>query len=424
VIAIATLSNLAFHAPGAEEFQRRLAAAVSPSIAARDVVDGLRNLLLFAGWGLAWCLTADDRRLLRAVVMATLTGMLISAGVESAQLFSVRRQASILDLLTNTGGAFLGGMGAVVLLHAARATRAARSFVGMPMFVFAAAYGTAAMLEIVLPGLRQEVLPGAWGGPLARFRISSAQIGWGSSGFGPSLLQAFLLLPAGAFAVAALVESGRSYPRALWITSGAGVLLVSILEIARGFTGQPIEIGLMVAHGAGVLGGAWLAARWLPVLTRRVRGRARPRLLAAAYVSVLPLWAWRPFVPHFRLDELRESFARGHIIPLKALAMKVDMFSASDVTISFMLSLPLGALLAVWPLRRRGWLAHMLPGVWVVALVEAGQLLVQGRFFDTTDIIIGASGILAGWGLMRRSGFRPYGEVLDRPSGSRPGSAP
>lgn len=391
---------------------RRLFVAVSPGIAARDVVDGLRNLLLFAGWGLAWCITARDGRPRHTILAATLTAVLLSAAVESAQLFSVRRQASILDLVTNTGGAFLGSAGAVALLHAARAARGARSYVGMPMFIFAASYGAAAILEIVLPGLRQELLPGVSGGAVARFRIASSQIGWGGGGIGSSLLQAVLLLPAGAFGVAALAERGMTYGRALTLTASAGVPLVLILEFARGTTGQPIAIGMFVVHALGVLAGAWLAARWLPALTRRLRGRTRPRLLALAYVSTLPLWGWRPFVPHFSIDGFRASFTAGHLMPLTALGMKVDIFSASDVAITFLLHLPLGALLAVWPLRGRGWLSRMYPGIGIVIAIEAGQLLLEHRFFDVTDIIIGTCGVVAGWGLMRRAGYPPHGEML------------
>jgi glycopeptide antibiotics resistance protein len=420
VIGIATLSNLGFESIGADELRHRLSGALSPSVTAHDVVDGLRNLLLFAGWGLAWCMTAPDNRLGRAILMATVTGLLLSTGVESAQLFSSRRQASILDVLTNTGGSLMGGLTAVGLLRAARAARSARSFFGMPMFVFAAAYGSAALLEILLPGLRQEFLPGASGGPVARFQLARDHMGWGSNGFGSWLLQVLLLLPAGAFAVAALAESGRPYARALSITAAAGVGLALILEFARGATGQPVELGIFTAHALGFTAGAWVTAYRLPAFTRTVRGRSRPRRLLGMYVVVLMLWGWRPFGPRFDVEELRQVLSAGHLMPLTALAMKTDMFSASDVAVSFLLHFPLGALLAVWPVRLRGWLAHAWAGIWIVLVVESGQLLVGARFFDVTDIIIAVSGVLAGWGLMRRAGFRPYGELLDRRRQTRP----
>jgi hypothetical protein len=300
----------------------------------------------------------------------------------------------------------------VVLLRATRAARSARSFMGVPIFLFAVAYGCAAMLEILLPGMRQDLLPGADGGPFARMELARTRIGWGGAGLWSSALQALLMLPAGAFTVAALVEDGRSLRHALLLTAAVSVLLALVLEFARGYTGQPIEIGMFVAHAIGLLCGAWLAAAWLPTVARRFQGRALALRLAAFYAMILLLWRWQPFVPSFAVDAIRQSLSADHLIPLQALAMKMDLFSASVVAVGFLLHVPLGALLAVWPLRLRGWLAHMLPGIWIVAVVEAGQLMIAGRYFDSTDIIIGGAGILAGWGLMRKAGFRPRGEAL------------
>jgi len=35
---------------------------------------------------------------------------------------------------------------------------------------------------------------------------------------------------------------------------------------------------------------------------------------------------------------------------------------------------------------------------------------VQGRFVDVTDPLIQASGAAIGWTIIRRAGYRPYGE--------------
>ena len=67
VIGLATLSDLHFQNVGAAELARRLTNAMSPGVSAHDAVDGLRNLLLFAGWGLVWCMTAPEARLRRAI---------------------------------------------------------------------------------------------------------------------------------------------------------------------------------------------------------------------------------------------------------------------------------------------------------------------------------------------------------------------
>ncbi|CAN5733137.1 hypothetical protein BH23GEM9_BH23GEM9_20590 [soil metagenome] len=417
VIFLATLTDMKLGPGATDGIQERLQRALMPMLSARDVIDGLRNLLLFAGWGLVWSLTERTPRFLRSVLLATVTGMLLSVCVEAAQLVSPRRQSSILDVLTNTGGAFLGALAVVLLLRVTIAARSARSFVGMPMLVIAVAYCAAAMLEILLPGMRQDLLPGIRGGPLARFRLALEWFGWRMPSLSTFVLQFILLLPAGWFSVAAMVERGRSYVNALLWTTAAGVVLAMLFEIGRGFTGQPVEFGVFVAHAAGIVCGAWLAWHYLALLTTRLRGRSRPLALMGVYAVVLMLWRWRPFRPAFDIEHMLGSFSTGHLVPLAALAGRTDLFSASIVAAGFLLHVPLGALLAVWPLRYRGALAHVLPGLWFVILIEAGQLFITERFFDTTDIVIGTAGVLAGWALMRQAGFRPYGQALP-PAGS------
>jgi glycopeptide antibiotics resistance protein len=410
-IALATLSNLGFEPVSTDVLRDRLVRGMSPAVAGSDAVDALRNLLLFAGWGLVWCMTAPTHRLGRSILVATVTGMLLSMTVEAAQLFSERRTASILDVITNTSGAFLGAVATVALLRAAISAQTSKSCVGIPMFVFAVSYGCVAALEILLPGMRQELLA-VWGGPFNRFQAALGAMGWGDDSAATLLLQFVLMMPAGAFAVAALAESGRSCRRALVVTALGGVVLSLVLEFARGLAGQPIELGMFVAHALGVVSGAWVTAHWLPTLTTRIRGRSRPVALLTLYTLVLLLWRWRPFVPHLSLEHVLASFSPNHLVPLQALTLKMDLFSASVVAVGFLLHLPLGALLAVWPLRSRGWLAHVLPGLWIVIIVELGQLFIAGRYFDVTDIIIGAGGVLTGWALMRRAGFHPHGEAL------------
>jgi glycopeptide antibiotics resistance protein len=411
VIALATLSNLGFELVSTDVLRERLVRGMSPAVRAIDAVDALRNLLLFAGWGLVWCMTAPTHRLGRSIAAATITGMLLSLSVETAQLFSERRQTSILDVITNTSGAFLGALATVALLRATISARRATSCVGMPMFVFAVSYGCVAALEILLPGMRQEFLA-VWGGPFNRLQAALGAIGWGDDSAATFLLQFILMMPAGGFAVAALAEGGWSCRRALAATAAGGVVLSLVLEFARGLAGQPIELGMFVAHALGVVSGAWLTARWLPTLTTRMSARNQPLALLALYTLILLLWRWRPFMPHLSLERVLASFSPNHLIPLHALTLRMDLFSASIVAVGFLLHLPLGALLAVWPLRSRGWLAHMLPGLWIVVMMEFGQLFIAGRFFDVTDIIIGAGGVLTGWALMRRAGFQPRGEAL------------
>src|SRR5690606_2883880 len=101
VLAVATLSALQLDADPAAVTER-LRRMLVPSISARDAIDGARNLVLFAGWGLVWVLTARRPRWWVTVAAATVTGAVLSLSVELVQAFSRTRRASILDLMTNS----------------------------------------------------------------------------------------------------------------------------------------------------------------------------------------------------------------------------------------------------------------------------------------------------------------------------------
>jgi glycopeptide antibiotics resistance protein len=412
VIALATLTDVGMGSVDPADLRERLERALELSIRPRDVVDGVRNVLLFAGWGVVWSMTAPQARLARSIASATATGMLFSMTVETAQLFSARRHASILDVMTNTSGALLGAVAVVLLLLALMRARRARSYIGMPLFVFALTYACIAALEMLLPGLRQELVTDMGGHPLGRFRVAWSLLGWGDVSAGSFLMQALLMVPAGALAVGALMERGVSRFAAAGFTLVVAAPLALMLELARGFTSQPIELGYFTAHVLGIAAGAGMIALTLPAWSARHRGRTRPQHMLIAYAIVIVLWRWQPFA--FQLDTaaLRASFTAAHLVPLQALTMKMDVFSASVVLVGFLLHVPLGALLAVWPLCRRGWLAHVLPGIAFVVVVEVGQLFIRGRYFDVTDILIGGAGVAAGWLVMRRAGFGPHGELL------------
>jgi glycopeptide antibiotics resistance protein len=414
VILLATLTELHFD-PHSVLFEHRLQRALSPRVGARDVVDGLRNVLLFAGWGLVWSMTAPSHRLWRSVAVATATGMLLSAGVETLQLFSPRRHSSILDVISNTGGAAAGALVSVMVLRATSAARDARSFVGVPLFLFAAPYAAAALLEIALPGLHQELLPGTEGDPLRRLRHAFDLMVFELPSARVVLVQLAILVPAGALLLATFLERGWSHRRSLLVTAGVGVPFILLAQIARGVTGQPVEPGKFIIHAAGFLAGAALAYRFLYALTIRLQGRQRSFALIAAWICILILWRWRPFWPATSLDEVLASFTAVHLLPLQALAARMDLFSASRVAVGFLLHTPLGVLLAVRPLRRRGVLAHLWPGLWIVAAVEVGQIFIAGLVFDVTDVIIGSAGVAAGWLIVRRAGFGPCGEEVAGP---------
>jgi glycopeptide antibiotics resistance protein len=368
--------------------------------------------VLFAGWGVVWALTsAGDVR--RIVFRATLTGAAISAFVETVQLFSSNRNTSFLDLATNTGGAFAGGVALILLVALASQRRNARSFVGVPALLFAGTYGAATFFETVIPLFRQQEDPISRGGPLTRFAATIAAFRLGSV-TQLTISDVVIFLPVGAFAVAALSEHGTDYAPArnrviLW-----GVLLSTLGEILHGFLGQPILLGAMVSHAVAVAAGAGLAARFLPTLTVMLRGQLRPRALTMAYAAVLAAWSWRPFLPEVTWSAIVSKFGARWYMPLAALGGRVDFFSVSDVCAQFLLFLPLGGLLAVWPVRKAGAWSGPLPAVYLAFFCEAAQLIVWERTLDVTIPLIQSAGAVIGWAIVQRAGYRVYGETFAR----------
>jgi glycopeptide antibiotics resistance protein len=390
----------------------RLQRALDLDMSPRDAVDAARNVALFAGWGLVWVLTSRARNhtLLGG---AAVTGLALSVGIEAVQLIFSGRHSSILDVITNTGGALVGAAATVLAIELLRAARGRRSFVGVPAFVFAASYLTSAVLEALFPLMRQTVLPGAYGGPFARLAVSVDHFNLGSL-FDLPALDLVLFAPAGALAVAAIVELDSDYRRAGLLTAAAGFALMALAELARGFLGQRMELGPLLVHCAAISLGAWAAAAWLPRLSRRLRGPARPAVLLTIYAVLLSLWSWRPFDLDVAPSAIAAQLALNRLVPLQSLAVRVELFSISDVFQMFFLFVPVGALLAVWPLRHRGPLSRFLPAFYAALLFELGQIFINGRYFDITDFLVAGSACMAGWLVGRRAGFAPYGQLCSR----------
>ncbi len=415
VLLLATLPPPVFDLTR-EGLTARLSGAFDLNFRGSDVIDAVRNVLLFAGWGAVWAASAPRQAarqaFVRTIVAATLVGSAISVSIESIQLLSPYRDTNIWDFITNTVGSALGATVFLVLIRSIDRTRQDRSYVGLPTFVLAGGYGAAVLLEALIPLLAQGEIPGYGGGPLARAGRALDHFSWSTLGELP-LLSAILFVPAGILAVAALAERGMDRGEARNRILGLALPLFVGVELVGGILGQPISAGAALMHAVGVAAGAWLADRYLPAFTQRLRGAARPAAVLTAYLGFLVLWSWRPFTFVTSFAAIQDGLAAQQFIPLMSHAVRFDVFSALDIARQFALLVPVGALLAVWPLRVRGPLAGPLPGIYVAVLLEVGQILVDGRHFDMTDALVGSAAVLLGWVVVRRGGLRPWGEVLN-----------
>lgn len=418
VLALATLTPFQLD-PDLAEAGRRLARALQPTYTPGEAVDIVRNVVLFAGWGALWTVTAPLGTLRATLVPPVLTGFALSAGLEGIQSLMPLRTSSVLDVMANTAGALVGGVAVVGAIAALRARRGAKSYVGVPAITFLTGYLTAVLLEALFAPFRLDPIPGIYGGPLTRFQATIRTFTWESIVAIP-VGDLVFFFPAGAIAVATLVELGWPYANAARLTVAVGAVLWSVTEVLHGTLAIPIQVGAVLTHVAAVAVGAWLTVHYLPPLTRRLRGRWRPVYLALAYGALLLFWAWRPFRLETSVSAIHAQLALDRLAPLVASAARIDLFSVADLAEGFFLYLPLGGLLAVWPLSRTGSLRACWPGIYLAGVAELGQILVAGRFFDVTDFLVQAAGITIGWAIVRHAGFAPYGAML----ATRPGAGP
>lgn len=389
----------------------RLVRAFRPGLVWSDAIDGLRNLALFAGLGAVWVTTSTAPRLGTEIRYATLAGLGLSAIVEALQLFSPVRLASVLDLASNAGGTLAGAFGAALMIGATVRAKGARSYLGVPAFLWAGAYCVALLCEATTPLFRSEPDPGAIGGPLTRLRIMLAlsvpleawQIPW---------LDVPLYAAAGFVALMWLAEGGVATGRGWPIVALAGAALAAVLEIGHGGLGLSVRWEALVVHVLAIAGGAAAARAVLPVFTQRWRGAARARLALAAYAALLLLFAWRPLWPRTSWAEITGQLSFSQFIPLASVAGRTDVFSALHVLQQFALYVPLGAVLAVWPLRLQGRHAHLRPAFLLALVFELGHIVIAERLFDITNVLLACAGVLLGWTVVRRAGFAPYGEAL------------
>jgi VanZ family protein len=398
--------------------EQRLIRALFPPLTPGDVVDFARNIVLFAGWGLVWMATAPRGGGWRSVRRATLWGAMLSVCVELCQVASRNRYASILDVLSNTTGSFLGAFCFAGVIYILRDQRDRKSYFGLPAAMLAAGYGAAVFLEALVPFLRAS-LGQIRGGPLRRAALVLAAFRW------ESLLaipweDILLFAPAAMLTVVALAESGVPHARAARRVALAGAVLSLLAELLHAPLGVPIVLGAILTHAAGLGLGAWAAGRWLAPLSLKVRGADRPRALLAVYTSLLVLWAWRPYIPEFDRAEYARKLHAHWWVPLALTGRSNDSFSVVDVSVPFLLAVPAGALLAVWPLRRHGLLRTALPGLYLALILEAGQFFIVGRQPDITDFLVASAGVATGWLCLRRAGFQPYGEILSAPKRETP----
>ncbi|GJG85406.1 hypothetical protein tb265_05870 [Gemmatimonadetes bacterium T265] len=362
-------------------------------------------------------------RLRREIAVAGGVGLLLGLLAETVQLFSPVRMASILDVLTNGFGALLGAavIADVVAYGARDAWRRARhrtrpawlARLGNPPLLFVAVpYAAACWLEAFSPLGRPDRVPGAWGGPGRRWPAALAYA-QAHAGALPSWSDVLLFAPAGALLTLWAMERGvRRWPAATAVAGGLAAAW-AVAELLRGFSGGDMLTWAVVVHALASAAGAVGAAMWTRHLEvaraagrRPSGGRAVARYALPAFAALLVVWSWRPFIPVSSWRAVTDALTPEAFTPLAQLAAIMTVHSVADVGVGALLYAGLGAWLAARAPAEAGGVRSLWRGFVVAVVAECGQLVIAGRTFDVTDVLVQWAGLLVGAVVWRASQAR------------------
>jgi glycopeptide antibiotics resistance protein len=374
--------------------------------------DLVSNVLLFMPWGflLATWRSTCGSGFLAALVLALLSGFLLSGAVECAQLFTPSRTASLLDLLTNTAGSTLGAA------------------IGWPFArrVWPRMVGKLRQLTVERPltACALAVAAGLTVTALAPFDIS-VQVSELKSAiknarlvpFGPTLdgasepakawpLASDLLiwmLAGGLFALAAR-EAGRRGGQAILLAVLAAVGLCLATELMQLVI--PSHRSDMTTVVMALIGSTVGAVSLVRSRSRYARDWIAPTLCIWAGIAALKFWAPPNFAapgpPYLRPE---------WFVPFWSYYVRTNAAALGDVIDQVLIFIPLGALLAAAS-RRRSVLQAAVIGFTVGLILEVGQVFLPERTAELTDALSASVGAGLGLALLR------WGESVRDPTSS------
>lgn len=378
-----------------------------------STVDWAVNIVLYVPLCFFWLGALWHRWRLGARLGASLLvlafGMLVSAGIEFAQLYVPSRTSSFNDIIANSLGSALG-----VLAWWLFGQRARDWFAGLHGSVERAQLLQKLLLAYLVLLCGYNLMPldlsvspveiyHKWKAGLVRlvpFAHLPAE---------PAQAMYALSSEAGLWAVAAwLAQRSGLYPagRILLGVTGAAALI----EILQLFVMSRVSdtTGVILAFAGGAAG-LWLGrlggGRPVGPLLARHRG-----LLLAGWAALVLAVLWYPY--RFDADwrtalvEIDQTLAAA---PLLSYYQNSELGALTSMLRKLLLFLPFGLLLRLRQ-ERPAVVAVQLPALALVLLVEFGQALQPGKVGDVADLLLQLAGIAAGWwlgGLLQHAAQTP-----------------
>ncbi len=394
-IAIATLLHVGFD-PAPENVLWRLRRAIDPPAAFKDLVDAARNVALFLGWGATWVLTAPAPTTRRDVLVATLLGAIASLTVESIQLVSPLRTASMFDVATNTLGSLLGALTLWLVERRATVDMRRGTLIGVPGWLPGGAMLMTAVSLAFAPSSRATIVISWAASPFERARVVASSpaidVQWHALS-----VDAAAWLVVGVLVAAAISDRTGRVRRSQLV---AWLLIVPTLlwmaHLGRAMSGLQRESITWIVQSTAVAVGLLAGFAAMPVWRRAVAARSsRAYQCAGLTAAVGALMSWTP-AWWVVVSANVAAFSWRQLVPMMSLFQRQDLSSVFLVLQKAGIGAAVGACLAA---RKR--VGEPRPGVrgalLYAAILELGQLFVPGRYPDVTDVLItgAAAGLVA-----------------------------
>jgi VanZ family protein len=376
------------------------------------------NVLLFCPFGFfgAGSVFSAPRRaaaqVIGAAVLVTLS-VALSFAIEFVQVFVPGRTPSLADVTAQTAGMSIGLAGWLLVardIHrwaGRRRSDRKHGALHLALLVFAAGRVVTMLLPLDVTldlGLLAEKYRN---GLIVLNPIGSPNLTWNAL---PATVADLLLsLPIGALACLWGMPQGhqrRAGPALL-----LGWAIVAFVEAAQVFVlSRTADAGDWLVNAIGVAGGVWLTRRVMP-------GQSGPAPAAASWIPIgglamsLAFYAfynWSPFDFQLSGEFIRPRVPMILQAPFYGYYQNPEIKAVTDLLVKIALGVPIGLTLG-WsigvsgpPYRRAVFAIASVMTALFVAVVEAGQILLPTRYPDSTDILLGLTGVLLGSWVVRR----------------------
>jgi VanZ family protein len=368
--------------------------------------DVVSNILLFVPFGFLWVGAAVfplHGELRRPVLAAGILGLLTGLMIESGQMFSPGRTASILDALCNGLGAAIGAATGQLLFrafHGSFGLILLQLLQQNPALVLLALLLLASVADAYYPfditldvsTVWQNVKNGRlipFGGGLRRFWLDL-------------FVEKILLFAAvGYLAFRTLAQNNFPASRTrVW--AGCSIIALLIEGGKLFFAGRAPNIDNVLLSSLGALSGVLFIAPLAATGFARRHGR---RILVTLILFVVAYAELSPFDWFRSTEEIQLGLAKIEWLPFSSYYQAEPQAALFDLAKKLFLLGPLGFIIAAGKssgsARKRQILAVAV-GLTVGLILEAGQIAVQSRTPSMTDVLLFGGACWAGAAVFNR----------------------